>query len=113
MMPLDNRHIEGMEEPIDQPFSNSFVDQVERARNSVCDDICQELGVRDGEQDSLYQDIRACNMTKRSVTKEKLCDWLETVCCILNSYAVPSNVPISSKKRRSLIRKRLSIFRRK
>ncbi len=88
MMPLDNKHIEGMEEPIDQLFSQKFVDQVERARNSVCDEICQELGVR--VQDSQYQDIRACYMNKRSVTKEKLCDWLETVCCILNSFAVPS-----------------------
>ena len=28
-------------------------------------------------------------MNKRSVTKEKLCDWLETVCRILDQFSIP------------------------
>ena len=29
------------------------------------------------------------HMSKRNVTNEKLCEWLETVCCILDRFSLP------------------------
>jgi hypothetical protein len=45
--------------------------------------MCKELNI------SNKQNIQACNLNKRSVTKEKLSGWLETVCYILDSFSVP------------------------
>ncbi len=84
MLPLDNKHVENLEDPIDQVFHELYVDQVKKARNSVFDEIQHEIKVNS------YQDIRSCYlMNKRSVTKEKLCNWLETVCCILDQFSIP------------------------
>ena len=33
--------------------------------------------------------LRNIRTTKRSVTKDKLETWMETVCCILDQYAIP------------------------
>ena len=86
MLPLENRHLEGMEEPIDQIFHGLYVEQVEKATKSVLDEICEEINVGSDN----YRNIRSCYlMNKRSVTKEKLCDWLETVCCILDQFSIP------------------------
>ncbi len=60
-----------------------YVEQVIRGRDSVFDEMCQEMNIND------YRDIRAANMGKKAITKDKLAGWLETVCCILDSYAVP------------------------
>ncbi len=60
-----------------------YVEQVIRGRDSVFDEMCQDLNIND------YRDIRAANMGKKTITKDKLAGWLETVCCILDSYAVP------------------------
>jgi hypothetical protein len=35
-----------------------------------------------------YQDFRAYNMAKRTVTWEKPISWLETISCIFDSFAV-------------------------
>ena len=56
--------------------------------------MCQEMNVTD------FQNVRAVNMTKKTVTKEKLCGWLETVCCILDTFSVPllsSAVPLAKR----------------
>ena len=36
-----------------------------------------------------HDDIRAVNMAKKTVTRDMLVDWHETVCCVLNSFAIP------------------------
>ena len=37
-----------------------------------------------------YSDIRTINLlSKRSLTREKLANWLEVVCCILDQHAIP------------------------
>ena len=56
-------------------------DQVARATNSVFNEMCHELDVKE------YGEFVLKNLNKRSVSKEKLCDWLQTVCFILNGYA--------------------------
>ena len=83
MMPLDNKHTESLQEYTCGPFKEVFVEQVTRARDSVFDEICQELNITE------YQDVRACYMAKKTVTRDKLVTWLETVCCILDSFALP------------------------
>jgi hypothetical protein len=56
MLPLENRHLEGMEEPIDHIFHGLYVEQVEKAKKSVLDEICEEINVRSDN----YRNIRSC-----------------------------------------------------
>ena len=83
--PLENEHIKNLDQPGENViFHRTFVEQVKIARNSVFGDICLETCVPE------YTDIRLTNLlAKRSVTKEKLASWLETVCFILDQYAIP------------------------
>ena len=37
---------------------------------------------------SLCQNVPAVNLANKSVTRDKLVSWLETVCYILNSFAI-------------------------
>ena len=57
--------------------------QIVQARDSVFGDICKDLNITNPHH------IQACHLNKRSVTKEKLIGWLETVCYILDSFSVP------------------------
>ena len=84
LQPLENEHVKNLDQPSENViFHRTFVDQVKKARNSVFGDICMETCVPE------YSDIRLKNLlAKRSVTKEKLASWLETVCCILDEYAI-------------------------
>ena len=83
MLPVHNQHVEGLDDVIGQPFKELYVSQIVAARDSVFSDMCKELNI------SNKQNIQACNLNKRSVTKEKLSGWLETVCYILDSFSVP------------------------
>ena len=64
------------------PFNARHADQVARATNSVLNEMCYELDVKE------YGDLVLKNLNKRSVFK-KLCDWLQTGYFILNRYASP------------------------
>ncbi len=81
MLPLDNKHTEALQEC--EFFKEVYVDQVSRARDSVFNEMCEEMNISD------YQDVSACNMAKKTITRDKLVSWLETVCCILDSFAAP------------------------
>ena len=83
MMPLDNKHTESLEEYTCGPFKEVFVEQIRTARDSVFAEIRQDLNI------TFNQDVRACYMAKKTVTRDKLISWLETVCCILDSFALP------------------------
>ena len=85
MLPLKNEYIDVMEHPVEEGlFTVRHVGLLERGRDSVMENICSYVGSND------VAAIRYCNLlSKRNITKDKLCEWLETVCCILNSYAVP------------------------
>ncbi len=83
MHPLQNKHVDNLTDFESDPFKGMYVEQVIRGRDSVFDEMCQDLDIND------YRDIRAANMGRRTITKDKLAGWLETVCCILDSYAVP------------------------
>ena len=83
MHPLDNKHMETLQCCIGEGFKESLVEQIIRERDSVFGEICQETNITD------YQNVRAVNLAKKTVTQDKLDSWLETVCCILDSFAVP------------------------
>jgi hypothetical protein len=84
MMPaLQNIHVDGLDDVTEEEFSMLNVSQVLTASDSVIREIHKELNLDNVDH------IRQCNLNKRSVTKEKLAEWLETVCYILDSYSVP------------------------
>ena len=67
----------------EDPFNARHADQIARATNSVFNEMCHKLDVKQ------FGDLVLKNLHKRSVSKERLCDWLQTVCSILNRYAAP------------------------
>ena len=83
MFPLNNEHIDVIEYNYGEPFNGMYAEQVARARDSVFDEMRKAMGIDPNEE------IRAAHMGKKSITKDKLMDWLETVCCILDITAVP------------------------
>ena len=73
-----------LDRPGDVYFHGTFVEQMKKARDSLFTDICEDIFVPQ------FSDIRSVSLlAKRSVTKEKLACWLETVCCIFDQYAIP------------------------
>ena len=68
----------------DEPFCSKHADQLSRATNGLLTEICQEIGVKENSN------IRASNiLNRRSVTKEKLSEWLESLCFVLDSFGAP------------------------
>ena len=68
----------------DEPFCSKHADQLARASNGLLNEICQEIGVKENS------DIRASNiLNRRSVTKEKLSEWLECLCFVLDILGAP------------------------
>ena len=82
MHPLSNDHVDCLGECDPSSFREMSVEQVIRAKDSICSEMCEKLNVQN------YEDIRAVNMAKKTVTRDMLVDWLDTVCCVLNSFAV-------------------------
>ena len=83
MLPVENDHVDGLEGIGETAFKELNVRQINAARDSVFADMCKELNVTNGRH------IQACNLKKKSVTKEKLVGWLETVWYIFDSFCVP------------------------
>ena len=83
MLPVQNDHVNGLDDIIGPAFKELYVRQIIDARDSVFDEMCKELNITN------RQHIQACYLNRRTVTKEKLVGWLETVCYILDSFCVP------------------------
>ncbi len=85
MFPLMNDHLEYLDDEIKETevFKPQYVDQILISKDSVFSEMCKVANVDD------FVDLRAEKLNIRGITKEKLCDWLETVVCLLNSYCVP------------------------
>ena len=64
-------------------FSFRNVSQVITASECVFRDMHKELNLGD------FTHIRQSHFNKRTVPKEKLAEWLETVCHILDSFSIP------------------------
>ena len=84
-MPLSNQYIDVMDEDMieDRTFDPAYVGQLLESRSKIFDTMCRETGCTD------YDQLRTYMFDTRSITKSKLAEWLETVCCILDQYAVP------------------------
>ena len=83
MLPVQNDHVNRLDDIIGPAFKELYVRQIIDARDSVFDEMCKELNITN------RQHIQACYLNRRTVTKEKLVGWLETVCYILDSFCVP------------------------
>ena len=86
MLPLDNDFVKELTKPTQfQEFEGQYVKELERARDSVFIEICNEF--KQG-LDHRYVANRYFKNSK-TITKEKLGVWLESVCHILDMYSLP------------------------
>ena len=86
MLPLDNDFVKGLTKPTEfQEFEGQYVKELERARDRVFIEICNEF--KQG-LDHRYVANRYFKNSK-TITKEKLGVWLESVCHILDQYSLP------------------------
>ena len=85
MQPLDNEHINCLDDDMmeDSKFKGRYVEQLSAARDSILNVMCKAANVTDTD------DLHYANLNKRNISKDQLCDWLETVVCILDNYAMP------------------------
>jgi hypothetical protein len=85
MLPLESPHLEGLEKPGEKQFQRMYVRQVEKAKNSIFDEISKEVC---NSNDHIYIASRYFK-NKKGITKEKLGEWLETVCHLLDEFCLP------------------------
>ena len=64
-------------------FKCNFVNQIIDSRDSIAKEMCATTGI------SNISDIRRDDLNKRNITKEKLCQWVETLSCLVDSFCVP------------------------
>lgn len=83
MIPVKNHHVQDLEDIKGPVFKDLYVQQIVKARDSIFNEMCEELSITNNH------DIQSCYLNKRTVSKEKLSNWLETVCYILDSFSVP------------------------
>ena len=83
MARIQNVHVNQLRDVIDGEFNMLNVSQVITATDSVFREMSKELNIGN---DCI---IKQAHLNKRTVPKEKLAEWLETVCYILDSFSVP------------------------
>ena len=83
MARIQNVHVNQLRDVIDGEFNMLNVSQVITATDSVFREMSKELNI---DNDCI---IKQAHLNKRTVPKEKLAEWLETVCYILDSFSVP------------------------
>ena len=67
----------------DDPFNARHAEQVQRALSDIVTDMCVATGARSHEH------LTPDNFNKRTVTKERLCQWLGAFSYMMNQYANP------------------------
>ena len=98
MAAVRNVHVNRLNDVIKGEFSMLNVSEVITASDSVLREMYSELNL---DNDCI---IRQSHLNKRTLPKEKLAEWLETVCYILDSFSVPllknavSSVDCSTKR---------------
>ena len=84
---LDSKHFSDLERPTDGQFLKRYVDQIQKARTSLFDEMVTEIA----PNHDTYQMIqKRYMMVRKNVTKEKLSEWLQTACLILDQFCLPS-----------------------
>ena len=82
-MPLDNKHVQFLDETYCEPFDGKFVEQIYRASDSICAEMRECINVDGNDQ------VRAANMAKKTINRDKLISWVGTLNCILDGHVVP------------------------
>ena len=92
MYPLNNKYMEMLDDTMKEcdydaedgfGYRYCYFSQILESRNMIFDEMCKKTGVTD------YKDLQFAHLKKQSISKDQLCEWLETVCCVLDSYAAP------------------------
>ena len=81
-----NKYIEECEFVPEHPFMQDYVYQVAQSTGYLFDDICGRLNLN---SDTERQLVQRKKLDIRSVTKDKLIEWLETACYLLDTCALP------------------------
>ena len=83
--PLQNEHIEMVDDVMFEngQFLTEYVNQIHMATDSIFKEIRSKIGVEHND------DVRFDKLNQRSVPREMLSEWLETMCWILNNYCGP------------------------
>ena len=83
--PLQNEHIEMVDDAMVEngQFLTECVNQIHMATDSIFKEIRSKIGVEHND------DVRFDKLNQRSVPRERLSEWLETMCWILNNYCGP------------------------
>ena len=86
-MPLSNKYVDNLDGVMasnpDVKFKSMYAEQILGAQNMLFNDMCKEVGVRDAQM------LRKSEINKPRITKDMLCDWLETLVDILHVYSAP------------------------
>ena len=83
MLPVQNEIVDVMDDVMGNGYKELYMRQIADARDAIFAEMCKELNITN------HHHIQRCFLDKRNITKEKLIRWLETVCFILDSAAVP------------------------
>ena len=81
-----NKYIEDCEFVPENPFLQDYVYQVAESTGYLFDDICGRLNLNSVTERQLVQRKK---LDIRSVTKDKLIEWLETACYLLDTCSIP------------------------
>ncbi|KAL5261856.1 hypothetical protein ACHWQZ_G007533 [Mnemiopsis leidyi] len=83
MLPCSNEITDMMDDMVGCGYKEMYMRQIVDARDAIFAEMCKELKIEN------HHHIQRCYLNKSHITKEKLIRWLETVCFILDSNAVP------------------------
>ena len=83
MLPCRNEITDILDDMMGCEYKEMYLRQIVDARDAIFAEMCKELKIEN------HHHIQRCFLNKPHITKEKLIRWLETVCFILDSNAVP------------------------
>ncbi len=86
MYPLTNEYTALVDDEMiecQEGFKPYYVDQLLQAKDKLCNDMCKSTSQQD------FDDLQYVNLNKKTITKDKLCVWLESAICLLNSFCAP------------------------
>ena len=83
MLPCSNEITDIMDDMVGCGYKEMYMRQIVDARDAIFAEMCKELKIDN------HHHIQRYFLNKTHITKDKLIRWLETVCFILDSNAVP------------------------
>ena len=91
MQPLINEYVEMLDDDMlaenifsdDGGFKPSYAFDLLTVQDKFCEDMMKVVGVTD------EMDLQSVYVNKKNINKDRLYEWLETACCILNLFNAP------------------------